>query len=64
MGREGVAELFLAAPRSCAQITQCRHPEHSSPLTQYRQDLAILQQLLSALLAFETAFHDYVRHPH
>jgi len=63
MGRTGVVEFFLAAPLSSAQITQRRHPEHSSPLTQHRQDLATLQRLLSAFLAFETAFNDYVRHP-
>lgn len=62
MGRQGVAELFLAAPLSSARITPRRHPERSAPLPPYRQHLATPQPLLSAVLAFETAFNDYVRH--
>lgn len=48
-----MVEFFLAAPPSSAQITQRRHPEHSSALTQHRQDLATSQQLLRAFLAFK-----------
>lgn len=48
-----MVELFLAAPPSSARITQRRHPEHSSALTQHRQDLATPQQLLRAFLAFK-----------
>lgn len=52
-GWKGVVGLFLAAPPSSARITQRRHPEHSSALTQHRQDLATPQQLLRAFLAFK-----------
>lgn len=63
MGWKGVAEPFLTAPLSSAELTQRRHPQHSSPLTQYRQDLATLQAFLGSFLAFDSAFNGGVRHP-